>query len=674
LSLEAALASLRAGEPEKAHRLIESLLASRPDDARLWHLAGACQLELHRPEHAIEAFERALALAPGNFATLYASALALEDVGRADAALERYAQVLALHPSHADAHHNRGLLLAKLGRTVEALQSHAAYATTLPGDARAHADLADAQLAMEQYEEALASARRAIEINPRAMLAALIAGLACAMLEKHAEAESWLDVAQGIDPAGFDRFVQQRMVEGNLDRDLDPRAIYLIRGFDRLRRCDWRGYRHYISRFADLIERGHQSAHPLASPPLVFRSLSIPLSLEQRKHLADGVSQRLSRGARAWRTAPRSRRKVRVGYVSPDFGTHPTGILSAPIFALHDRERFEVHAFSLSPDDGSDVRRIVRRDADAFHDLHGASFRDTQEAVRGADVDILVDLAGATTGAVPELFAHRAARHQVSYLGFPGTSGRGIADFLVCDGVCVPQGDESGYAEQIIRLPTTFWVCEPGPLPQPTEPRSAFGLPECAFVLYAHHPGQKITPEVYSVWMEILMSAPNAILWLLEDTPGMSDNLRRQTYLHGVDPTRLVFAPRIPYARYRNRLVHADLALDTPIYNGGATTLDALACGVPVLTCLGQGFAGRMAASAVLAAGLDDLVVATRRDYAATAIELARQRDTQATLRRRALAARESAPLFDVRARVRELESAYLTMLAKSAELGGTAR
>jgi predicted O-linked N-acetylglucosamine transferase (SPINDLY family) len=384
-----------------------------------------------------------------------------------------------------------------------------------------------------------------------------------------------------------------------------------------------------------------------------------------RRQLADATARKLTTSTTPWRSKKTSAGRLRIGYVSPDFGTHPVAILSAPLFQEHDRSRFEVHAFSLRPDDKSEWRRRIESGVDHFHDLHSLSYAQAIGHVRDAGVDVLVDLAGATTGALPELFAHRAALVQASYLGFPGTSGAGFVDYLICDHVCVPVVEFGAYGEAVVRLPDTFWLCDPGQLPPPSS-RAGAGLPEGAVVLYAHHPGYKITPDVFSTWMTILNAVPTAVLWLLEDRPGMAANLQREALERGVHPHRLVFAQRVPYAEYRARIPIADLALDTPLYNGGATTLDALACGLPVLTCAGSGFAGRMAASALRAAGLDDLVVAELRSYADAAIRLALQRDSLDALKQRVARARTGSRLFDVTRRVRELEASYQRMHARA--------
>jgi protein O-GlcNAc transferase len=664
LSLEDVVARLQAGEPRAALLLLESE-HSTSIDPNVLYLTGVCRYELRDVAGALEAFERAIGLAPTNADWLHASALACEDLQRPEEALERYSRAIAVAANHADAWHNRGLLLAKLGRREEALRSHQNFVRALPSSARAHADLADILLSLEHYSDALRAADAAIELDPQSQEAMLTAGLASAMLEQFEQSSNWFIRAKQADPAKFGRYVSLRL-DSSLDRDLDPRSIRLIRGFDKLQACEWHGYAHYAALFESAVKWWAANRGNLPSPPLVFRSLAVPLSIATRRDLANAVAHRLGGIAQPGIRKPATSARIRLGYVSPDFGTHPTGILSSPLFELHNRSRFEVHAFSLRPDDGSKWRRHVRGHADQFHDLDALSLAEVQQRVRSAAMDILVDLAGITTGAQPELFAQRAAPIQVSYLGFPGTSGHGLADYLICDPICVPAGEEHGYSEAIVRLPHTFWLCNPGELPSSPPRRSLYGLPNDAFVLYAHHPGQKITPHIFAVWMRILRAVPYAVLWLLADHPQLPANLRREAAAHGIGAHRLIFAARAKYGEYRQRIPLANLALDTPIYNGGATTLDALSCGLPVLSCIGNGFAGRMAASALTAADLADLVVPDLNAYQRKAIELARQRDTLADVRQRVLQARQSSRLFDVEGRVRQLEGAYEGMLARS--------
>lgn len=600
---------------------------------------------------------------------LFAAALKLEDEGLPQDALERYRALLAQDPRHADAWHNQGLLLAKLGMFAEAEQSHRRYVALFQDSWRAHSDLADVLLALERYDEALDEASRAVGLTQGRFLPYFTAALAAAMTTRFEESLRWLERARGVDPAGLERFIQSRAVAGALDRDFDPRSIYLIREFDRLEICDWRNREEYVETFRELVDA---PGRPLCAPALVFRSFHLPLPLKTRRTLADNVARRFAEGARQPRaelSVKQRNGRIRVGYVSSDFRTHPTAILGAPLFELHDRSRFEVHAFSLStPDQNSPWYHSIRSRSDRFHGLAGLPLHEALSRVRAAEIDILVDFNGPTTGALPELFAARAAPVQVSYLAFPGSSGAGLLDYLVCDRVCVPEEEAYAYGEKLARLPRTFWICDPGEPINPLPARSAHGLAPDAIVFLAHHNSRKLYPGIFSVWLEILAAVPGSVLWLIQDHSAVRENLLREAGHRGIAANRLVFAARAPHSVHRERIGLADLALDTPTCNGGTTTLDALAAGVPVISCPAPGFAGRMAASALLAAGLPELVLPDLDAYRRTAVALATDGPRRGALRHKVARARRDSTLFDVKLRVRELEAAFTLMHERASQ------
>jgi protein O-GlcNAc transferase len=597
---------------------------------------------------------------------LFASALQLEDAGRHEEALRTYAALLAANVSHTDAWHNRGLLLARLGRLHEAEHSHRAFVAAIPTSWRAHSDLADVLLAQARYDEALVEATLAVKQNTPSFLPFFTASLASAMTKRFAEAQHWLDGARRLDRIGFERFLSRSTLPGSLDRNFDPRAIFLIREFDRLEVCDWRRYGALVEEFESIVQMGEQENWSLCAPPLVFRSFHLPLPQKTRRTLADNAAHLFSEATAQTHVAfnaPRSSpKRIRVGYLSSDFRTHPTAILGAPVFRLHDRARFEVHAFSLMPPDGGPWSTVIRRDADHVHELAGMPFMEALSRIRSAQLDILVDWNGLSTGALPELLAARAAPVQVSFLAFPGTSGGGLSDYLICDGVCVPKEESAGYSECLARLPQTFWLCDPAATIEPGHVRSRHQLPDDAVVFLAHHPSRKLAPSMFAEWMAILAAVPASVLWLLEEHPATRQNLLREAVGRGIEPSRLVFAQRVPHAQHRARIALADIALDTSPCNGGTTTLDALASGVPVVTHSTPGFAGRMAASALAACGLQDWIQPDPTTYRSFAVRMATDTKGLSAVRQHLTEARTSSGLFDAGRRVRELEWAYRAM------------
>jgi protein O-GlcNAc transferase len=357
--------------------------------------------------------------------------------------------------------------------------------------------------------------------------------------------------------------------------------------------------------------------------------------------------------------------RVRIAYVSPDFREHPVAILVAALFERHDRERFEIIGIALNPPDDTVTGKRMRAACDQVHDVWQMSDAQVSQLLRELEIDIAVDLSGFTTGNRSAILASRPAPLQVSYLGFPGTMGATYIDYLIADPVIVPPESEPAYAERIVRLPDTYQVNDREyAVAEHTPTRAELGLPEQGFVFCCFNNSFKITADVFAVWMRLLAEVPGSVLWLASTRSEVVENLRERARVSGVDPTRLVFAPRVPdradhLARYR----HADLFLDTLPFNAHATATDALWCGVPVLTVMGATFAGRVGASLLGTMGLqEDLVCAGLASYEARALELARNPPLLASLREKLTQNRKSSALFDTDRFCRHIEAAYLGM------------
>jgi predicted O-linked N-acetylglucosamine transferase (SPINDLY family) len=278
-------------------------------------------------------------------------------------------------------------------------------------------------------------------------------------------------------------------------------------------------------------------------------------------------------------------------------------------------------------------------------------------------VDIVVDRSGYTTGARPGIFAARPAPIQVNYLGYPGTLGAKCFDYVVADATILPFDRQPFYAEKIVHLSDTYQANDSKrPRAARTPTRSEAGLPEQGFVFCCFNNTYKITPPVFDVWMRLLRQVEGSVLWLFCDRGAAEPNLCREAAARGIDPARLIFARRIDLADHLARHSLADLFLDTLIYNAHTTAADALWMGVPVVTCLGESFAGRVAASLLKAIGMGELVTASMDDYETLALRIAREPAFLKQLQERLHRNRTSHPLFDTDRYRRNLESAYLRM------------
>ena len=357
--------------------------------------------------------------------------------------------------------------------------------------------------------------------------------------------------------------------------------------------------------------------------------------------------------------------RIRVGYLSSDFHGHPVAYLTAEIFELHDRGRFEVFLFSYGPDDCSAMRRRLAAGCDRFIDLAPLSDDEAAMRIRDERIHIVVDLKGYTADDRPRIAAARPAPIQVNWLGYPGTMGADWIDYVIADSCVIPPEHDGDYSETVVRLPHCY---QPNDRKRPSGAgsltRSACGLSEDSLVFCCFNQSYKIEPRVFAIWMRLLDACPQSVIWLLEENRWVKDNLRKAAFDRGIAPERLVFAPVRPLAEHLARYALADLALDTFPYTSHTTGSDALWAGCPLVTIAGETFASRVAASLLVNVGLGQLIASSFAEYETLALALARDRPRLDALRRHLRDERARAPLFDSPQFTRDLEAAYRRMWA----------
>lgn len=427
--------------------------------------------------------------------------------------------------------------------------------------------------------------------------------------------------------------------------------------------CDWAALERFVAELAELSVKA--PADTWARRLSAYNVLLLPLSRTLKKKLADFHAQQIEArnpplGIAFPRTSTPAHR-IRVAYLSNDLHDHATAHLAAGLFAAHDRSRFEVFAYSWSPEDGTEYQRRIVAGCDSFQAIGSEGFRATAERIARDGIDILVDLKGHTGGGRPEILAYRPAPVQVSFLGLPGTLGGHLADYFITDRIATPPGFEDEFAERLVFLPHSYQINDVLTTLPPAPSRAEVDLPEGAFVFCSFNQIYKIEPVIFNAWMQILRAIPGGVLWLLQGNAPAQKRLRQEAARADIDPARIVFAPYLKRSAHLARLQAAELFLDTHYVNAHTTASDALRAGVPLLTWPGHTFAGRVAASLVHAAGLGDMAVASRDEYVALATQLAGDSRRLADVRARLLQQRAS-PLFDTARYVRNLEQAYVAM------------
>ena len=603
-----AQALLGRGAPSAALGSLERVIALRPDHVEAWFYRGNALLRSGQATAAADSYRRAIALRPAYPQAHSNLAAVLRELRQLPAALVQADLALRYLPGYAGALNNRGLVLLDLGRLADAAEQFRQAIAIQADFSEALHNLATAQMGMALYAEARETLRRLLRTDP-----------------------------------GF------RHATGNL--------VYAM-----MSQCDWSDLDEAHTRLIAAVAAGRHADRPMS---FLFISGSAALQLRCARTYVDAYFPAQPVRATPRRPMPE---RIRVAYHSGDFGEHAVSYLLSGVIEHHDRSRFETIGLSWGRQSDGEYRRRIERGFCQFHDVSDVGDAAIVALLQRLEVDIAVDLMGHTLGQRTAILACRPAPIQVNYLGLPATMGAPYMDYLIADRHLVPQERFQDYAENVVWLPDTFQpndnrrVLDLSPLP-----RAAYGLPERGLVLCVFNQAAKLNPRCFDAWMRLLAATPDSVLWLLANDAPTRQNLQREAGRRGIDPGRLVFAPRVAYADYLRRYVHADLFLDTTPCNGGATVSDAVSMGVPVLTCMGESFAGRMAGSLLTSLGLTALVTTSLAEYEARGGELLRNPGTLQALRQQIIALRASHPVFATDRYRLNLEAAYRMMAARAA-------
>jgi protein O-GlcNAc transferase len=621
-----------------AEEIARAALRSDPRDAEAAYLLGSSLLFQDRYPEALAPLRDAYQGAPrrGVGHRLGYCYLALGDLTNAETVLEREVRT---YPDLVNARNALGTALVRQSRIEEALAVFLEAAKVDPRSVEANNNAGNVLGDLGRYEEAIPYLQRAIAAQPKLADTHYNLGMALQSLKRHDEAINSLQTALGLAPRS-------------------PYTLsYLL--WNEMSICRWRELDARVDALRSQIRDGKMPAAP-------FTFLAVSHSAEEQRHCAAlHVREKVpGRPAPLWQGPRYRHKKIRLAYLSADFREHPVAQLTAGLFERHDRARFEVFGISYGVDDRGAMRRRLMQGFDRFVDVLRLSDAGAAGALREAEVDIAIDLQGHTTRSRPGILAHRPAPVQVSYLGYPGTAGAEFIDYVIADAFVVPAEHKRFFSEQVIHLPDCFQVNDHQRVSVASVPtRAAERLPEKDFVFCCFNNTYKLNPWMFDIWMRLLREVPGSVLWLREEGSTAGRNLKDEARARGVEPARIVFARRLPaFADHLARHRLADLFLDTLPYNAHTTASDALAAGLPLLTCAGSAYAGRVAGSLLRTIGLPELITGSLQDYEALALKLARDRRLLADLRARLERNLATSPLFDTDRFRRHIEAAYTKM------------
>ena len=696
------------GQIQEALDSVETLTKDYPNEPLLYNISGVCYKAIGQLDAAVKSFEKALSIKPDYTEVNYNLGLTFQELDQLDAAVKCYEKAIAVNPDHAEAHNNLGVTLKELGQLDAAVKFYEKAIALKPDYTEAHSNLGNAFKELGQLDDAVESYKKALAINPDYVeahnnlgvtlkeLGQLDEAVKCfenvlAKKPDYAEAHNNLGLtlqelgqldeavknyekALAIKPDYADAYANRGNVLKDLERldealasyesaialNPDPELAFILGDiyFTKMDLCIWDNLENHLNQLTKKINNNIKVLKPF--PMLVM--------------IDDPEIQRKTAEIYANELFPQSHvlpkiglypkhKKIRIGYFSADFRNHAVAYLAAELYELHDRERFEIYAFSYGPDTKDEMNLRIKVGVDHFHDVRTMSDIDVVMLARSVELDIAVDLGGFTSNCRTNIFAEGSAPVQVNFLGYPGTMGANYMDYLIADCTLIPEEKQHNYSEKIVYMPNNYQVnVSKRSVSETPLLRHEFGLPNTGFVFSCFNNSFKITPSTFTVWMRILKAVRGSVLWLFENNKNAAKNLIKEAIKFGINGDRLVFATHMPVEEHLNRIKQADLFIDTLPYNAHTTTSDALRMGVPVLTCIGNSFASRVAASLLNAVNLPELITTTQDQYESLAIELATNPEKLKIIKDKLVNNLPTAPLYDTPLFTKHLESAYLTM------------
>lgn len=679
------------GRRNEAQTFLERACALDPSHADALLMLGVVHAELQQYRPALGAFDRVLAIDPHNTAArsnregilplvqehlesealLTQRALALQTAGQIGEAAAIFKQLLESNPNQFVALYSLAVIGLNSGRAEEGLHFAERCRLAEPGAAASWYIHGAALKAVRRYAEAIASLDQALSLDPGHLEAYVTKGHVYGEQKQYAPALIEFNNVLTRDPGHAQALNNAATLLSILNEHAESARLYerlitLHPDFDfaygalshaRLHSCDWAG-------FYDLQKQIIVGVRAEKKVCRQLPFLAVSDSSEDQLKCARIVSQHSYPRStiQLWKGEQYEHKRLRIGYISPDFREHPVGHLFAGVMENHDRQRFEIHAFSLGIDDGSSLRKRFVAAAEHFIEVRGKTSLEVAQTIRQHEIDILVDLAGPTMDAQPDVFGFKPAPAQVIYLGYPGTSGADYMDYILADRTVIPEEHQKFYAEKVLYLPGCYLPADPELVfSERTPTREEMDLPTEGFVFCSFNHDYKINPPVFDVWMRILSRVEGSVLWLMRLNAAAEENLRKGAEQRGVHRSRLIFAKRMPsisdhLARYRL----AGLFLDTTPYNAHSTSTDVLRAGLPVLTVEGGSFQSRVAMSVLRTVGMPELVMRDLAQYEETAVRLANQPGELAELKERVRCRVTASPLADAVAFTRGVEAALL--------------
>ena len=587
-------------EYDKAKKVCEDILDIQPDDLNATNLLAI--LNFHNKDfvQSIKFFEKAIEINPNISETYNNLGNVYYEFKQFNIAIENYNKALKIKPNFALSYYNRAKALQEINQKQEAISDYDKAISINNNFSAAYKNLGNLYMELKILDKSIYNHEQALKINPNmSYLNGTIIQSKCGLSE-------WANFKEDK------LFLENNILSGK--KTTSPFPTILI--YD--------------------------------SPSLQKKAIEIFVKSEfenPKKIKLEKIKNE----------------KIKIGYYSSDFHNHATMYLMANLFELHDKNKFEIYAYSFGPDDGSKIRKRVMKTFDKFFDVKSKTTNEIVQHSRELNLDIAVDLKGFTNNNRFDLFIERCAPIQISYLGFPGTTSSDCIDYLIADKIVIPEENKNYYSENIIYLPNSYQVNDSNPdLSKKIFSKKDFNLPENKFIFCCFNHNFKILPDMFEIWMKILKKVKNSVIWLLIDNETAQNNLKKILVSNDIDPNRMIFAGRLPHSEHIIRLGLADLFLDTFPCNAHTTASDALRSSLPIITIKGNSFASRVASSLLSSVGLEELITKSGKEYEELAVKIAENKNFYKEIKDKLKKNIIDMPLFNSKLFTKKLETAYI--------------
>ena len=654
------------GSLQDAKKIYEEILEETPNDFNCLHHLGLIAKNNKEYQSAFELLSQAININPNNAAVHFNLANTLKELNKINDAIASYDKAIDIKPDY-EIYSLRGLALYQLEKYDEAISSYDESIKLKP-DPIAYCNRGLAFIELRKIKEGIADYDKAIQMNSNFIQVKHNRALALKILGKTQDCIEAFKAIIKIEPNHYESLYEiatlyNALNEFNLALTFCEQVLKIKPNHNptillgikiRKKTCDWTCDDQDTSYALKKINESEESVGPFSS--LAF--FSDPAI--QKKLIERHTSKKYPPNNFFNKVLPyKNHKKIRIAYFSPDFYNHPVSNLMVECFEKHDQSKFEIYGFSLvdRPDDS--VNKRLKKAFTKYINIENKLPKDIVKLAREMEIDITIDLAVYTGQTRPEIFAMRTAPIQINYLGFPGTSGADYFDYIIADPVLIPQDDQQYYSEKIVYLPNFQANDSNLSAPSTLLDRQDLGLPETSFIFCCFNNSNKYSSSIFDSWMKILSKVDNSVLLLYADNESVKTNLRKEITLRGIKPSRLIFGDRLKMPEYLARFKVIDLFLDTLPFNAGTTGSDALRSGLPILTCKGKTFAGRMCASLLHAVNLPELVTCSLAQYESLAIELATNPNRLKIIKDKLDKNLSSALLYNSTLFTKNIESAY---------------